>query len=209
MRKIPLPLFILILVGLLLFFLFQSRSSVSMAYVMSPVVPESMAELLNELDVVLAFLYPSLQPELRPGISPEELKQAEGRFGQSLHPDVRALYRWHNGVDGNRELFAGHGFYSLEDAVQIREDVSRLARMPGLNRLLEAEECLLVLFPDPAEDGYHYDSSQPYRMRGVFYVFREDGYYRYFPSLKNLIKAVLEFYENGLLPYEIQLDNID
>jgi len=172
---------------------------------MPPVVPDSTDDLLRTLDAVIAAHHPDLIRSLRPGISKEELARAEADLGLPIHPDLAALYRWHNGLEDSRELFPGHGFFPLEDAVRLNFEI----RESPFNILLMAEKNWLVLFPDPAGDGYYYDPSRTYAAGGVFYTFREDNYCRYFPSLKNLLRAVIELYEEGLLPYELQPEGFD
>ena len=68
------------------------------------------------------------------------------------------------------------------------------------------EKDWLILFPDAAGDGYYYNPQVSYEQGGVFYVFREAGYYRYFPSIKNLLKAVVECYLNGAYPQAAEPD---
>ena len=55
----------------------------------------------------------------------------------------------------------------------------------------------LILFPDPAGDGYYYDPTKNCKNGGVFFNFRESGYYLYFPSIRNLLMAVVEGYRTG------------
>jgi hypothetical protein len=64
----------------------------------------------------------------------------------------------------------------------------------------------LSLFPDVAGDGYYYDPNKNYATGGIFYNFREAGYYRYFPSIKNLLKAIVECYQNGAYPQDAEPD---
>ncbi|NJC97694.1 MAG: hypothetical protein C3F07_14085 [Anaerolineales bacterium] len=62
------------------------------------------------------------------------------------------------------------------------------------------EKNWLILFPDAEGDGYYYDPKTSYDTGGVFYNFRENSYYRYFPSIRNLLKAIIECYQNGVYP---------
>lgn len=68
------------------------------------------------------------------------------------------------------------------------------------------EDNWLILFPDAAGDGYYYDPKRSYEAGGIFYNFREAGYYQYFPSIKNLLKAIVECYQNGVYPREAEAD---
>ena len=109
---------------------------------------------------------------------------------------MQELYRWHNGLANNKELFPGHGFWSLENAIQTNQEF----RKKGLYFLLPNEKYWLILFPDSAGDGYYYDPQSNYETGGIFYNFREAGYYRFFPSIKNLLKAIIECYQNDVYP---------
>ena len=173
---------------------------------MPRVVSESMDALLQSLESELARHRPEIIPSLNPGMTAEELEQAERTLGVAIHPEMRALYRWHNGLDDSQELFPGHGFWSLETAIQINQDFWREYEARGMGFLMAHEKNWLSLFPDAAGDGYYYDPRKEYEAGGVFYNFREAGYYRYFPSIKNLLKAIVECYQNGVYPQGAEPD---
>ena len=164
---------------------------------MPGVVDESMDALLRSLENELKVHRPDIIPFLQPGISDEQLGQAEASLGRSIHPEVQALYRWHNGLANDLELFPGHGFWSLEQAIRTNRELNEQYREKGFSLLMAHEEHWLILFPDSAGDGYYYDPEEPYETGGVFYNFREAGYYRKFPSVKNLLKAIVECYQQG------------
>ena len=164
---------------------------------MPPVVSESMDELLQALETELETNVPDTFQGLQPGLNSEELKQAEAMLGQSIHPEMQALYRWHNGLANDKELFPGHGFWSLQDAIETNRELNAQYQESGTGILMQGEESWLVLFPDPAGDGYYYDPVVNYETGGIFYNFREIGYFRYFPSIKNLLKAIVECYRQG------------
>jgi hypothetical protein len=67
----------------------------------------------------------------------------------------------------------------------------------GYAALLAEEQHWLELFPDGGGDGYYYDPMRPYERGGVFYNFRETGYFIEFPSIKNLLAAIVECYRRG------------
>ena len=173
---------------------------------MPPVVPESMDALLQALEIELNKHNPEIVQLLQPGITDEELGQAETLLGQTIHLEMQALYRWHNGLREERELFPGHGFWSLQYAIHMNREVNQQYQEKGLGFLMAREEHWLVLFPDGAGDGYYYDRQRKYDTGGVFYNFREAGYYRYFPSLKNLLKALLECYQKGVYSQDSETD---
>lgn len=190
---------ILALAGLIYFllpFLFrvpQAQPPTSMP----PVVQESMDALLQSLEGELRIHHPDALPFLQPGISDEQIRQAEARLGRSIHPEMQALYQWHNGLANDIELFPGHGFWSLEQAIRTNRELNEQYREKGFSLLMAHEEHWLILFPDNAGDGYYYDPVQIYEISGIFYNFRESGYYRHFPSVKNLLKAIVECYQQG------------
>jgi hypothetical protein len=164
---------------------------------MPAVVPDSMNDLLVSLERELEKNRPEILSFLQPGISEAGLEQAEETMRQSIHPEMVELYRWHDGLANDQELFPGFGFWSLEESIQTNQELTRQYQAKGMSLFMAHERNWLTLFPDPAGDGYYYDPSQNYETRGVFYNFRETGYYRYFPSIKNLLKAIVECYQSG------------
>jgi hypothetical protein len=190
---------ILALAGLIYFllpFLFrvpQAQHPTSMP----PVVKESMDALLQSLEGELRIHRPDTLPFLQTGISNQQLEQTQASLGMSIHPEMQALYRWHNGLANDMELFPGHGFWPLEQAIRTNRELNEQYRERGFSLLMAPEEHWLILFPDGAGDGYYYDPVQTYGTGGVFYNFREARYYLNFPSVKNLLKAIVECYQQG------------
>lgn len=166
------------------------------------VVDESMDTLLQSLEIELRIYDPGMIQFLQPGITLEELERAEAILGQAIHPEMRALYRWHNGLANDKELFFGHGFSPLENAIQMNQEFTRYYQEKGLSFFMAHEKNWLILFPDGAGDGYYYDPKRSYETGGIFYNFRESDYYRYFPSIKNLVKAIIESYQGGVYPQD-------
>jgi len=85
----------------------------------------------------------------------------------------------------------------LETAIQTNHELAAAYRQHGVSAWMAHEAGWLSLFPDAAGDGYYYDPTQSYPDGGVFYNFRESGYYLYFPSIRNLLMAVVECYQTG------------
>jgi len=200
MRKI-----ILVLVGILIIagiiYTLNIKASDRNGLSKTPlVVNDSVDTLLQSLESELKKYRPEILQSLNPGINDDELNQAEIMLGQAIHPEMQALYRWHNGLANDEELFPGHGFWSLEKAIQMNRELSAKYKEKGVGFLMAHEQTWLILFPDPAGDGYYYDSKHDYETGGVFYNFREDGYYQYFPSVKNLLQAIVECYQTGAYP---------
>jgi hypothetical protein len=160
-------------------------------------VNESMDTLLPSLESELEKYDPEIIQSLQPGITVEELERAEARLGQAIHPEMQAFYLWHNGLANDKELFPGHGFWSLEEAIRTNQELAVQYQEKGVSLLMAHEKNWLILFPDSAGDGYYYEPARRYETGGIFYNFREAGYYRLFPSVKNLIRAIVECYQSG------------
>ena len=184
----------------------SGTASKSLPSGMPPVVGDSMADLLHSLEIELQKHQPDILASLQPGIEDRELERAETLLGRSIHPEMKELYRWHNGLGSDKELFPGFGFFSLEDAIQTNQGLTRQYKEKGVDLMMAHEENWLTLFPDPAGDGYYYDPSRNYESGGVFYNFRESGSYRIFPSIRNLLKAVLECFQAGAYPPDSEPD---
>ncbi|NJC97693.1 MAG: hypothetical protein C3F07_14080 [Anaerolineales bacterium] len=91
---------------------------------MPPVVDETMDELLRSLEIEIERHFPEVIQSLEPGITAEELEKAEAALGQTIHPEMQALYRWHNGLANGEELFPGHSFWSLENAIRTNQELA-------------------------------------------------------------------------------------
>jgi len=209
MRKIWLIMIgVLVIVGIISFLFTLTLGTVQTPRPpkMPPVVVETIDDILQSLESELAKHRPEIIPFLEPGATPEELEQAQTTLGTALHPEMQALYRWHNGLDNSQELFPGHGFWSLETAIQTNQELWIQYEEKGVGFLMAHERNWLSLFPDAAGDGYYYNPQKEYEAGGVFYNFREAGYYRYFPSIKNLLKAIVECYQNGVYPQGAEPD---
>ena len=103
---------------------------------MPPIVGESMESILQSLENELVQHSPETAHSLRPGITLTELEQAQANLGQSIHPEMQSLYRWHNGLMNDEELFPGYGFWDLESAIQTNQDFQK----KGFTLLLPQEK---------------------------------------------------------------------
>jgi hypothetical protein len=202
MRKLFGFILVVLSIAALIYLLFSISFRTLRAPVLStlpPTVDLSMESLLQSLELELETHHPEIIQSLRPGITSEELEHAETILGQAIHPEMQALYSWHNGLENGKELFPGHGFWSLENAIQTNQELTRQYKEKGVSQMMAHEKNWLVLFPDIAGDGY-YDPKRSYDKGGIFYNFREANYYRFFPSIKNLLTAIMECYESGAYP---------
>ena len=176
---------------------FERLPEVPMTSEMPAVIEEDMDEIMHEFETEAIKNQPSIEASLRPGINDEKLMEAETALGAPLHPEMRTFYRWHDGLAGGLQLFPGYEFYSLEEAIQTNEELNQAYKEKGMQFFMAHEASWLILFPDPAGDGYYYDYKQDYARGGVFFNFRESAYYLYFPSIKNLLAALTECYRQG------------
>jgi hypothetical protein len=173
---------------------------------MPAVVDANMDAILASLERELKQQRPDFDTVARPGITPQELQQATAAFSTTVHPDMQRLYQWHNGLTDDAELFPGHTFWSLEEALQTNKELTADYAQSGFSELMAEEATWLTLFPDGAGDGYYYDPKYDYASGGVFYNFREIGYYMRFPSIKNLLMAIVECYQAGVYRGDTVLD---
>ena len=170
-----------------------------------PVVTAATEQLLDRLQAVLETNAPIVAQALQPGLSEAEIAALESKGGFRLSPDLRALYRWHNGMGTNHALqfLPGHWFVPLDELVKDRAITGQqLAAASGLQRTFFAvfaghtKEWLRVL-DDGAGDGYFFDLQRTDAEGAFFFHFAEDSYYIWFPSVRNFLAGVIECYETG------------
>lgn len=197
-----LVLFLLILAALGLLYSLVAGSGIPLTRKavppMPPVVEQSMEEAIRGFEAELAAHQPGLDASWQSGITAAELGRAESAIGHPIHPEMQALYRWHNGLKANAELFPGYSFVSLEEAAHTNQEVNAAYARSGMGPLMSHEASWLILFPDPAGDGYYYDPAASYEGGAVFFNFRESGYYIHFPSVRNLLIALTECFRQGV-----------
>jgi hypothetical protein len=102
-----------------------------------PVVGQTTSELLARLQSVLESNAPVVASALQPGLSDAQIAalESQGRF--RLSDDLRALYRWHNGIDRNSAIWltAGQRFVPLDEVVRERTLVrQQVASGSGVER---------------------------------------------------------------------------
>src|SRR5581483_8711650 len=168
-------------------------------------VEQPVEQLLARLEEVLAAKAPAVRAALRPGLTDREIAEQEAQLGVALGDDLRALYRWHDGIapGGPTDFIPGHRFLPLAEAVALRRELraqeaaaSPLQRVVG-GALVGHREGWLPLLDDRAGDGYFYDPDRAASDGAYFYYLAEDSYYRFYPSLGNLLAGVLECWERG------------
>lgn len=172
---------------------------------MPPVVGESMDEVLARLEAALQEHAPESLQHLQPGLSAEKIAELERAGGFQLSDDLRALYRWRNGVpaDDDTDIIPRYRFRSLEDLVEIRraDAQDREASTPAVraihNAIVGYTGPWIPIFQEAAGDGYFYDPTRRPEQGAVFFNFLEMGTFHFYPSLKNLLVAICECYETG------------
>src|SRR6185436_8749238 len=89
------------------------------AHRLPAVVSETAEQLLAHLQTVLETNAPVIAQSLQPGLTDAQISELETRGGFHLSADLKALYRWHNGMATNAPdgLLPGQQFLSLEEMV--------------------------------------------------------------------------------------------
>src|SRR6266513_5184506 len=87
-----------------------------------PVVGETTVQLLARLQATLETNAPLVAQSLQTGLSDAQISQFETQGGFRLSGDLRALYRWHNGLPTNSTvgLLPGQRFVPLAEVVAER-----------------------------------------------------------------------------------------
>jgi cell wall assembly regulator SMI1 len=162
-----------------------------------PVVSETTEQLLARLQALLETNAPIVTKSLQPGLSDTQISELEGNGGFRLSPDIRALYRWHNGTATNTTvgLLPGHRFIPLAEAVAERA-LMRQQSGAAFNVFAGHREGWLHVLDDGAGDGYFYDPERTDAQGAFFFHFAEAGYYVWFPSLRNFLAGVIECYQS-------------
>lgn len=170
---------------------------------MPKVVDRPIEDILKNLDEVLAEKAPSVAIQLQPGLSPQKIDELEKKAGIELTDELRTLYMWHNGCStgSNQDFIPGHLFLSLDNTIeqymvhrQQLKSASVIQRI-AFNVFAGHRKNWITIFDDLCGDGYFYDPNRKNNDGCMFYHLAEDGYYFFFPSLKNLLTAITECYK--------------
>jgi len=172
-----------------------------------PVVAKSMEELLPRLQAALEKRAPEVVKLLQPGLTTEEIAGLEGRGGFKLSPDLRALYRWRNGMlaHGNAGLLPGRRFLPLGEVVRERTLIAgQVAAQDWYHRLMFSifaghRRSWVTIIDDGSGDGYFYDPERTEAAGAFFYNMSETRDYLWFPSLRNFLAGATECYETGAI----------
>ena len=87
-----------------------------------PVVSQTTEQLLPRLQTLLETHAPVVAQALQPGLTDAQISALETQGGFRLSEDLRAFYRWHNGIaiNSTAELLPGHAFHPLEVLISER-----------------------------------------------------------------------------------------
>jgi hypothetical protein len=172
--------------------------------VLPPVVSQTTEQLLARLQAVLETNAPMVARFLQPGLSDAQISALEGQGRFQLSEDLRALYRWRNGMPTNSSvgLLSGQRFLPLDEVVRERTLVGRQLESESLfQRATFAvfaghRKGWVHVLDDGAGDGYFYDPERAGSGGAFFYHMAEGGYYLWFPSLRNFLSGTIEAYES-------------
>lgn len=195
---------VLIVVGLILAAPSIQRSIFyPMPRSLPPVVSQTTEQLLARLQAVLESNAPVVANALQPGLSDAQIAELESQGGFRLSGDLRALYRWHNGIDRNSTIWltAGQRFVPLDEVVQVRSGIGQqVASASGVQRaayfvFAGHRTGWIQVMDDGSGDGYFYDPKRQEAEGAFFHYFAETSYYLWFPSLRNYLTGLIECYE--------------
>ena len=161
-----------------------------------PVVSSGTEQLLAKLQLTLETNAPAVVHSLQPGLSETQISalEAQGRF--RLSADLRALYRWHNGMTTNTTLglLPGQRFLPLEECVAERAMIGQ-QKGAAYAVFVGHRKSWVHVLDDGAGDGYFFDPEREETGGAFFYHMAESGYYIWFPSFRNFLSGVIECYE--------------
>ncbi len=168
-----------------------------------PVVSQSVEQLLAKLQAALEANAPTVAQALQPGLLETEISALEAKGGFRLSADLRAFYRWHDGMDTNTTLglLPGQRFLPLEGCVAERLMMGQQSgAAPSAQRAAFAvfaghRKSWVHVLDDGAGDGYFYDPERTDANGAFFYHMAEGGYYVWFPSFRNFLSGATECYE--------------
>jgi len=169
-----------------------------------PVVGQTIEQLLARLQAVLETNMPIVAQALQPGLSDAQIAALEAQGGFRLSDDLRALYRWRNGIGTNSTvgLLAGQRFVPLDEIVRERAVVVDQVKSAPMHQRAAFSVFAghradwVQILDDGAGDGYFYDPKRLDAEGAFFHHFAEVGYYLWFPSVRNFLAGVIECYEN-------------
>jgi hypothetical protein len=161
-----------------------------------PAVSQDVEQLLARLQAAIETNAPAVVQALQPGLSEPQISALEAQGGFRLSSDLRAFYRWHNGMGTNTilGLLPGQRFLPLEQCVAERALVGQ-QRGAAFAVFAGHRKSWVHVLDDGAGDGYFFDPERTDATGAFFYYMAESGYYVWFPSFRNFLSGVIECYE--------------
>lgn len=168
-----------------------------------PVIGETTEQLLTRLQAVLETNAPTVAKSLLPGLSDARISALEVEGGFRLSDDLRAFYRWHNGMPTNSTegLLPGQRFVPLDEVVGERALVGKqidsgpIQQRSAFSVFAGHRKGWVTVLDDGAGDGYFYDPKRTDAEGAFFYHMAEVRYYVWFPSFRNFLAGAIECYE--------------
>lgn len=181
---------------------------------MPAAVTTPMDQLLKELEIEMRAKTPEVLKSFLPGLHDFEIDRLEQIAGVKLPPDIRKLYKWHNGQRsaGIAGPIPGHRFIPLQEAVEEKNNLWRKnhdqnrVRRVFLNSFIKHRKMWLPVFEDISGDGYFYDMARGEARGGVFYCSADTNSYVFFPSIRNLLAGTVKCYKNNIFKI-VKYDN--
>lgn len=166
-----------------------------------PVIGETTEQLLTRLQAVLETNAPTVAKSLLPGLSDARISALEVEGGFRLSDDLRAFYRWHNGMPTNSTdgLLPGQRFVPLDEIADgralARQHVDSASQRVAFSVFTGHRKSWVRILDDGASDGYFYDPKRTDAEGAFFYHMAEVRYYVWFPSFRNFLAGTIECYE--------------
>lgn len=166
-------------------------------------VTQTTEELLARLAAVLTTNAPIVSQALQPGLSDTQISALEAQGGFHLSEELRAFYRWHNGMltNQNTELLPGQRFLSLDEIVRQRTAQRQqvksvpVAQRLGFEIFAGHRKNWVQILDDGGGDGYFYDPERTAQEGAFFYHFAEVRYFLWFPSFRNFLAGTIQAFE--------------
>lgn len=165
-----------------------------------PAVSQGVEQLLARLQAALETNAPAVVQALQPGLSEPQISALEAQGGFRLSSDLKAFYRWHNGMGTNTilGLLPGQRFLPLQQCVAERALVGQ-QRGAVFAVFAGHRKSWVHVLDDGAGDGYFFDPQRTDATGAFFYHMAEGGYYIWFPSFRNFLSGAIECYVTGCI----------
>ena len=168
-----------------------------------PVVGQTTEQLLTRLQSVLEANAPIVAQSLLPGLPDAQISALEAQGGFHLSDDLKAIYRWRNGMPTNSivGLLPGQRFRPLDEFVHeqilMRQQMESapVSRRVAFEILAGHRKGWVQVLDDGAGDGYFYDPKRTDAEGAFFEHMAEEAYYLWFPSIRNFLSGTIECYE--------------